>query len=411
MTVAFNTWLPPKSPAGTATTGAQKDCLNAIETCLKNDSFPLLVTGFRGVGCVESVRQALEDEAHRDLHENTSGGDFDRIHLTIPLRIPRSISREALLKRLLRKIYLSLVEKCVADVQELRPLVMRARQAYIRSAGGNIEIKDDTSQKTQQNAKASLATNPLNWAAELGAVKEQSFAHSLLEKFASITAEELEDELEIFSLGLSSQKWHINQGAASATWERARLDATQRLRACFLMFNNKEVSIVLTIVLYEMDQLEPHAESPIETVSCFPSLLRELRSLFGFDSKHLRLIAVGGAHMALDLLKAQLSPNSLLPRLFGGHVHLPLAQCQAPDASASWIESTAKDAALACANKALKRCDPAPPPIIADAIWLHAYYDSLNKSFGSTCILSPTNPEYAIFLDPLVLNWPRKRST
>lgn len=428
MSVEFKTWLASKKPEKPCqkshpqtSTKIYEEGLTAIKMRLTENKFPLLITGFRGVGRLEAVHQALEEEAFSDSKIEPSA----RLHLTIPLRIPRSISREALLKRLLRKIYLSLVAKSVSDVEELRPLVRRARQAYIRSAGGNIEIKDDTAKKTQQNAKATFGTDFFKWGAELGAAGESSLAHSLLEKFGNITPEELEDELEILSTELSNGSRHIQQGSVS----KCAVDTINKVKEQFYALTNaianKQATIALTVVLYEIDQITPFGDSPSDTVSCFPSLLRELRGLFGFDSKHLRLIAIGGPNTALDFLKAQLTPNSILPSLFAGHVHIRIptelpADPTQPDLptrktyleTAGLLGRFSECSSLACETDWAKaKLQVAqlnnPPPIIADSVWLYAYYQAMNIRLGNTVSLSPADPDHAVFSDPTVKNWPK----
>jgi len=319
------TWLPAVNPScpDPAKSGEnvhpvfadRKTELEVLEGWLQDESNtgPILVTGFRGVGKTSLVNAALAKVAFADWREPVDTGPEAkrrRIHLVVDIAVPRFVSEAALLRRILVRTYMRLVQLAASDCAELRPVVSAAWLAASR-AMGSVE----TTNKDRFSLKAGRSKDGLTAEAEYIRAMELKVSAS------PSTAEEFEDDF--LDMVADIERETSRDGAVQGIGEAARRSVQGMGKALRTLWSGQK-PFQLTIVFDELDKITDRHCSPDQTHSgeeIVTELTRQLKTLLCIPN--IRFILVGGIDLEFAWLEQKLRPNSLLPSVFPHRLYVP----------------------------------------------------------------------------------------
>lgn len=332
-----------------------------------------LVTGFRGVGKTSLINKVLFDVGLASLYgvELDAGdptwGPFDAnakaklgkprgkkpgtLLVPIAVDIARPISAEALLHRVVRRVYFSLVGHGVGALDPR--VVRRARAAYLRSLG-------ESSVEVTERVKTALGMDTKTLSKlTLDIEMEAEFAETIQQVVSKLSVEEAEDEiLDTFAAAATGPL------GARTHWadlkSLGRTPVRKLLAEMAKAWRDKPGTRVHPVIVFdELDKLEPpdtsprilgrvdgtwgisldgHQSLPVPTllsgklstdappsrsIGTAGDVVRLLKILF--SSRDVSAIAVGGWALEDEWLGEQAKPDPLLRSIFSRHVYVRAA--------------------------------------------------------------------------------------
>lgn len=262
----------------------------------------VLVTGLRGVGKTTLVNLALH-RAARKLRERCAGPKQEaEALLVVWVDCPRSIDAPDLLRRVLRRFYLALVDQGVAEIEP--GLVQQARVAYLRTLGSLKDSMTEGWKRTVGFELEKLSTVKLSW-------EDEYSLSRTLELVASQAGEvECEDELSRLTAAMGGVGFGHRASAVGRSLDhlRERVSSVKKF-----LVGRPGISIRPVFVFDELDKVE-HPEQVSKMLEILKTLFTSCSAAFVF---------IAGARQEAAWLRAEAEADSILTSVFAWRLYVP----------------------------------------------------------------------------------------